>query len=75
VNRTGEDELRAIFSAYGRVQTCIVNIDKRHAFVKMINRKEAVQAKEALEHYKSGDMQLRVSFPPLNLKPFLFILF
>ena len=41
-----EEELRRIFSAHGRVQTCIVNIDKRHAFVKMLTRDEAVRAKE-----------------------------
>jgi protein NRD1 len=42
------------------VQTCIVNIDKRHAFVKMVNRRDAVTAREGMETYKSGDMQLRV---------------
>ncbi|KAI5297912.1 hypothetical protein KEM56_004443, partial [Ascosphaera pollenicola] len=44
---------------YGIVQTCIVNLDKRHAFVKMINRTDAVQAREGMENFKSGDMQLR----------------
>ena len=61
INRTSEDDLRRVFSAYGRVQTCIVNVDKRHAFVKMVTREEAVRAKEGMEHYKSPDMQLRVS--------------
>ena len=59
-SRSSEDDLRAIFSAFGRVQTCIVNVDKRHAFVKMITRTEAVAAKEGMEHYKSPEMQLRV---------------
>lgn len=54
-----EDELRRIFSAHGRVQTCIVNIDKRHAFVKMLTREEAIRAKEAMEHYRTDSMQLR----------------
>ena len=58
--RSSEDDLRAIFLAFGRVQTCIVNVDKRHAFVKMITRDEAMRAKEGMEHYKSPDMQLRV---------------
>ena len=53
--------MRSIFSAFGKVQTCIVNIEKRHAFVKMLSREEAVRAKDGMEHYKHGDMQLRVS--------------
>ncbi|KXJ96977.1 hypothetical protein Micbo1qcDRAFT_4585 [Microdochium bolleyi] len=44
-----ESELRGIFGRNGAVQTCIVNKDKRHAFVKMANRKDAVAAKEANE--------------------------
>ena len=52
--------MRAIFLAFGRVQTCIVNVDKRHAFVKMVTRDEAMAAKDGMEHYKSTDMQLRV---------------
>lgn len=52
--------MRAIFLAFGRVQTCIVNVDKRHAFVKMITREEAMRAKDGMEHYKSPEMQLRV---------------
>lgn len=43
------------------VQTCIVNVDKRHAFVKMITRADAMSAKEGMERYKSSEMQLRVS--------------
>ncbi|KAL8710447.1 MAG: hypothetical protein Q9225_007283 [Loekoesia sp. 1 TL-2023] len=54
-----EDALRDIFSNYGIVQTCIVNVDKRHAFVKMISRKDAQSAREGMERYKSADMQLR----------------
>lgn len=53
--------MRQLFSRYGIVQTCIVNLDKRHAFVKMINRQDAVLAREGMENFKSGDMQLRVS--------------
>ncbi|KAI4239550.1 MAG: hypothetical protein L6R40_005495 [Gallowayella cf. fulva] len=54
-----DDELREIFSQFGIVQTCIVNVDKRHAFVKMISRKDAQQARDGMERYKSPDMQLR----------------
>lgn len=42
------------------VQTCIVNVDKRHAFIKMINRMDAMKARDGMETHKSGDMQLRV---------------
>ena len=56
---SSEAHLRSLFSAFGIVQTCIVNTDKRHAFVKMINRQDAVKARDGMEQYKSGDMQLR----------------
>ncbi|XXG97132.1 medium-chain fatty acid-CoA ligase faa2 [Hypoxylon texense] len=45
-----ESELRAAFNRHGQVQTCIVNKDKRHAFVKMVTRRDAVNAKEAMEN-------------------------
>ncbi|KAL9031636.1 MAG: hypothetical protein Q9196_000350 [Gyalolechia fulgens] len=54
-----EDALRDIFANYGIVQTCIVNVDKRHAFVKMVSRKDAESARDGMERYKSADMQLR----------------
>ncbi|KAF3765819.1 hypothetical protein M406DRAFT_226994, partial [Cryphonectria parasitica EP155] len=54
-----EHELRAIFNRFGTVQTCIVNKEKRHAFVKMYTRKDAVNAKEAMEDGRSPDAQLR----------------
>ncbi|QUC17066.1 uncharacterized protein UV8b_01307 [Ustilaginoidea virens] len=54
-----EAELRRIFSRYGTVQTCIVNKDKRHAFVKMLTRKDAVAAKENMEDNRSIDLPLR----------------
>lgn len=44
-----EAELRAIFARFGEVQTCIANTDKRHAFVKMCTRTDAVRAKEGME--------------------------
>lgn len=54
-----EAELRNIFNRFGTVQTCIVNKEKRHAFVKMYSRKDAVSAKEAMDDGRSPDAQLR----------------
>jgi protein NRD1 len=51
-----EAELRAIFGRYGPVQTCIANEDKRHAFVKMCNRQDAVAAKTAMETTRDPDV-------------------
>lgn len=61
--RSSEDVLRGIFSTFGLVQTCIVNVEKRHAFVKMLTRTDAMVAKEGMERYKSSEMQLRVMTP------------
>ena len=66
---SSEDVLRGIFSAFGLVQTCIVNVEKRHAFVKMLTRNDAMVAKEGMERYKSSEMQLRVMTP----NPFYFL--
>lgn len=54
-----EAQLRALFSRFGVVQTCIVNIDKRHAFIKMISRPDAISARDGMESYRQGEMQLR----------------
>ena len=70
---SSEEDLRAIFSTFGRVQTCIVNVDKRHAFVKMVTRQDAMAAKEGMEHYKSPEMQLRVRSVTYSLFLFLFL--
>ncbi|KAH9908061.1 hypothetical protein F4778DRAFT_777427 [Xylariomycetidae sp. FL2044] len=51
-----ESELRSVFNRHGQVQTCIVNKDKRHAFVKMVTRDDALNAKKAMEN-----SQFRVS--------------
>lgn len=51
------------------MQTCIVNVDKRHAFVKMISRTDAMAAKDGMERYRSAEMQLRVSLSPLFPSP------
>ncbi|KAH8178263.1 RNA polymerase II-binding domain-containing protein [Sarocladium implicatum] len=54
-----EAELRRIFSHFGTVQTCIVNREKRHAFVKMLTRKDAVNAKTGTEESKDPDLHFR----------------
>ncbi|KAI9782205.1 MAG: hypothetical protein M1839_005319 [Geoglossum umbratile] len=54
-----EDDLRTLFARYGTVQTCIVNHEKRHAFIKMITRQDAIAAKDGMDSHKPADMQLR----------------
>lgn len=44
-----EGEIREIFNRFGQVQTCIVNAEKRHAFVKMMTRPHAVAAKQGMD--------------------------
>lgn len=56
---SSEPDLRIAFEKYGTVQTCIVNKDKRHAFVKMLTRADAVTAKETMEQQRAQDMQGR----------------
>jgi protein NRD1 len=54
-----ETELRNIFSRYGKVQSCIVNHEKRHAFVKMVNRHDALAAKEGMEKSQDPDISAK----------------
>ncbi|TDZ46041.1 Rpb7-binding protein seb1 [Colletotrichum trifolii] len=54
-----EREVREFFGRYGPVQTCIVNKEKHHAFVKMITRQDAIRAKEARESVSDSDGSLR----------------
>ncbi|KAJ4347934.1 uncharacterized protein N0V89_009306 [Didymosphaeria variabile] len=44
-----ESEIRSIFSQFGKVQSCIVNQEKRHAFVKMLTRPDALAAKAGMD--------------------------
>lgn len=44
-----ESDIRSIFSQFGKVQSCIVNQDKRHAFVKMLTRPDALAAKAGMD--------------------------
>ena len=48
-----KDEIQTLFSRFGTVQTIIANRDKRHAFVKMSTRSEALTAKKQLEHLQN----------------------
>jgi hypothetical protein len=62
-----EGEIRSIFSRFGQVQTCIVNLEKRHAFVKMLTRPDAVHAKEGMDNLQdpaaqSKARQVRTSY-------------
>lgn len=50
--------MRTLFTRFGKVQTCIVNHEKRHAFVKMINRHDAELAKAGMEKMKD-DQELQ----------------
>lgn len=50
-----ESDIRNIFSQFGRVQTCIVAQEKRHAFVKMLTRPDAVAAKTGMDEMKDAN--------------------
>lgn len=57
-----EPQLRELFGQFGIVQTCIVNIDKRHAFIKMLTRKDAEQARNGMEEYRDNGSQIRTKW-------------
>lgn len=59
---TGESHLRSLFEPYGAVQTCLVNVDKRHAFIKMYKRSDAERARDGMEEYKDSNGQLRTKW-------------
>jgi protein NRD1 len=65
-----ERELKDAFARYGHVQTCIVNHEKRHAFIKMLTRREALAAKEGMETGGMPDFQLRVRFEVFDVDLF-----
>ncbi|KAF4512824.1 hypothetical protein G6O67_000162 [Ophiocordyceps sinensis] len=54
-----EADLRSMFVRFGTVQTCIVNKEKRHAFVKMLTRKDALHAKDSTEDTRNLELPLR----------------
>lgn len=55
------------------MQSVIINKEKRHAFVKMLTRELAIEAKRTMGEYKAGGLALRVShliplpFPPSHV--------
>jgi protein NRD1 len=57
-----EPQLRDLFAQYGIVQTCIVNIDKRHAFIKMLTREYAQRARTGMEEYRENGSQIRTKW-------------
>lgn len=57
-----QQEIQDLFERFGRVQTCISNRDKRHAFVKMTTRQHALAAKAAME-----DLQNRNDRETMNI--------
>lgn len=59
---SSEAHLQSLFARYGIVQTCIVNVDKRHAFVKMLYRKDAEKARVGMEEYRDNGTQLRTKW-------------
>ncbi|KAF2216654.1 hypothetical protein CERZMDRAFT_28727, partial [Cercospora zeae-maydis SCOH1-5] len=48
-----QQEIQEVFERFGRVQTCIANRDKRHAFVKMTTRAYALVAKQGMEELQN----------------------
>jgi protein NRD1 len=40
---------------YSRVQSCIVNHDKRHAFLKLITHQDAIAAKTSIEQLPEAE--------------------
>ncbi|KAK5155427.1 hypothetical protein LTS14_005688 [Recurvomyces mirabilis] len=48
-----QQEIHQLFERFGRVQTCIANRDKRHAFVKMTTRNHALSAKAGMEELQN----------------------
>ena len=50
-----QKEIQDLFEQYGRVQTCIVSNEKRHAFVKMTTRAHALNAKANMEKLQNNN--------------------
>jgi protein NRD1 len=48
VCRTSEAELKAFFRQFGGVQSCIVNQEKRHAFLKLVSHQDAMATRQAV---------------------------
>jgi RNA recognition motif-containing protein len=68
-----EEQLMDYISRYARVQSCIVNHDKRHAFLKLISHQDAINAKQAMDSRPEAEYRHlfeRVSLVPCPLLPF-----
>lgn len=48
-------EIQELFQRLGRVQSCIANREKRHAFVKMTTRRDALDAKATMERLQTAN--------------------
>nr|POE93002.1 rpb7-binding protein seb1 [Quercus suber] len=48
-----QSEIHQLFERFGRVQTCIANQQKRHAFVKMTTREYALAARAGMEELQN----------------------
>ena len=48
-------EIQQLFERFGQVQTCIANREKRHAFVKMTSRQDALNAKAGMERIQMAN--------------------
>jgi len=53
--KTNETELKQFFSRFGNVQTCIVNHEKRHAFLKLISHQDAHVTKQSVDKLPSDE--------------------
>ncbi|KAF2397151.1 hypothetical protein EJ06DRAFT_515360 [Trichodelitschia bisporula] len=62
--KTSEAELVAFMRQYGQVQSCIVNPEKRHAFLKLISHQDAIAAKTAIA--QMPDSEYRPLFERIN---------
>lgn len=59
LDRSTEQELRQQFLRFGPVQSVILNREKRHAFVKMCNRHDAVEARSGMENGRNEGSKAR----------------
>ncbi|KAF2432249.1 hypothetical protein EJ08DRAFT_139789 [Tothia fuscella] len=62
--KTNEEDLMNFMNRYARVQSCIVNHDKRHAFLKLITHQDAITAKASVDALP--DNEYRHMFERIN---------
>lgn len=61
-HRVSEEALRRLFSQFGGVQSIIINVEKRCAFLKMYTREGAVNAREGMEQFPFEDTTIRTKY-------------